>query len=204
MSLVIGYVSKDKDTGRDVMYMASDSCGYGDLTKQEYKNRKLMKTKDGAYVGVIGSFKVQNIISANLKEFNGIKSVRKDVLGRVIPMLSDEIDDGSMSESNVLLMFKDRLLYIQSDLSVLEPAGDAYGKRKCIGAHATSADLVMDTLLSENPDIDPEQLLLKTMGILSGRCDAIGAPFYIVNSMDNRIRKYATPNCKGVSVKGGW
>lgn len=208
MSLVIGYIAKDKETGKDVMYMAADSCGYGNLTKQEYKNRKLMVAKGNVFVGVIGSYKTHNLVSANLRNFDNIRTVRRDILGKVIPMLADELDSETMDESSIMVMFKNRLLYIQGDFSVLEPAGDKLGERqtihKTIGAHSISADLVMDTLVSELPDITAEALLLKTLGILSNRCDAIGAPFYIVNSKDGRVRKYATAESAGVPVRGGW
>lgn len=199
MSLVIGYTTPDGD-----MYMIGDSCGFGNLVRAEYKNRKIFKAKGNVFVGAIGTFKLQNLVSVNLSMFDNIKSVRKDLLTNIVPMLNDELSDDEMSDSNMLVMFKGRLFLVQGDTSVLECAGNGRGTWKAIGAHPIAADIAMDLLVDQNPDIKPEQLLLKAMSLMASHCPAVDAPYYMVNSVDGKLRKYATATSEGVPVKGGW
>lgn len=229
MSLVIGYI--DPDGNR---YMIADSCGYGGLTKAQYANRKLFNAgsrgssdkADGVFVGMTGSFKLQNLITINLRPLSGIKSVRKGVLGNVVPWLTEELDAEAMDLSSMLIMFKDnaaksRMVYIQGDYSVLEPAKTEYGVWKSIGAHGIAADIAMDIVFggAECTDCeckheifrvrDPETGsavpgLLQVMGAVSARCDAVGVPYYVITP-DGQTRKHANADdLEGTLVKGGW
>lgn len=196
MSLVVSFVDKDGN-----MWMGADSCGSGGSLKGEYKNRKLFRAKGDVFVGLIGSYVLQNQISANIKVFNNAHSVKRDLLNKVVPILHEVIDEDTMDKSSMLVMFNSRIFVIQGDYSVLEVAEN----HKAIGVHAVAADAVMDVLTrQEENTLSTEQILMKTFSAMSRYSEGIGFPFYITNTVDGKMRKYLTIDGEGIPVTGGW
>lgn len=198
MSLVISYVDKD-----GTMWIGADSCGSGNMTKAEYKNRKLFNVKGDVLVGVVGSFLTQNAISANLSIFKNAKSARKDLVSKIVPALMDMLDEETMSESCLLVLFNKRIFVVQGDFSVTEVADN----HKCIGNHGFAADTMIDILNEQNSNgssIGPEEIMLTIFTSILKYGDGIGAPFYITNTGDNKMRKYATTSSEPTIVTGGW
>ena len=196
MTCIIGYIDrKNKKT-----YLGADSCVSNGYTHDTLPNSfKIFKSKDNPniLIGFSGTLRNAQILKYNIKlpseeelEYNKEIFNEEYIITKVIPNIqfsfknNDLQNEGKTSKVWLILAYKDKLFYVESNYGVREIIDD-YASVGSGEYHASGS-----LFTSKSMDIDITEKIHIALQASSKYCDGVSKPFYIINTEDDEIKEF--------------